>query len=1571
MTSHGRTGAPAPLEQFIHDYLQDVPAEDREPYGPGGLEVRAAAHYRAAANRGSGETLVGLIDGGPRSVLYVVADDKPFLVDSLLAECTRRLLGIQLVIHPIFAVDRDGNGALTGLHRPRQAHPAESAEPVHRESWITVEFQGRLAEDDAQALVAGVERVLADVDAAVADWHAMRRTATELADGLPQGVPASESAGELLRWLARDNFVFVGYREYSLVRGASVDSLEAVEGTGLGVLRAGGRPRRRIEGAARTAAREAVPVTVTKANARSTVHRDAHLDYISIKAFDGHGNVAGEHRFLGLFTASVYNGPARGIPVVADKIQAVVDGGGLDADSHSGRRLMSILEGYPRDELFQIGLADLAGKARGILALQERRRSHVFLREDSYGRFVTALVYIPTDRDNSDVRARIQRELGRAYDALAVDCEAGGPVSALARILFTIWLPLHGPKRPSEADLRQRVAHAARSWSEGILDALREALPEQEAEPRFQRWAEAFPAEYRIKFDVEEAREDINRFERLEQHGPASGALLRVDPQSGGDRAGRVRLYVRSPQSLTKILPYFEHLGLEVLNERPYEIVDADSLEFFIYDLSVVQPAGAIDVETLLPAAFDAVLAGEAESDVLNGLVLRQGIGWRLVAVLRCYARYWRQLGVSHSYEFVAATLQAYPAATAALLDLFAAKFDPGLDARDRAGWTAQADQRLSTSIEDVSTLDAAFVLDTFASLVRATVRTNFYQGKPHISVKFDPSGIDAMPLPRPAHEAWVYSPMVEGVHLRYGKTARGGLRWSDRQEDFRTEVLGLVKAQAVKNAVIIPDGAKGGFFAKNLPDASDRAGRLAAGQECYRTFIRGLLDITDNLEFDGDRPSVVAPPRVVRHDDDDSYLVVAADKGTAPFSDIANEVAQGYGFWLGDAFASGGSVGYDHKQMGITARGAWESVKVHFSELKIDPQTADFTAIGIGDMSGDVFGNGMLQSRHTRLVAAFDHRHIFLDPDPDARGSYEERERLFALPRSSWADYDSSLMSAGGGVWPRDARSVPLSPEVRKALGVDPAIESMSPPRLLQAILCAPVDLLYNGGIGTYVKAAAESHSDIGDRANDAIRVNGSALRARIVAEGGNLGLSQAGRIEAALNGVLINTDAIDNSAGVDCSDHEVNIKILVDQQIRAGRLAASERAAFLHSLTDEVAGLVLADNVAQNVLLLTDRRFSAASFPNYERLMQFLEERGQLDRGIEFLPSSEALRERIEQGHGLTSPELSILAAYAKNTLADSIRSSPLVQDAYFESALRGYFPQAVVSRFGTALDRHPLRDDIVATTLANDAINIGGTTAIFRLMEETSATEAEAIKSFAIASELFGLRELSNRLVHLPTDMPAEKWSRIHLDIRRVLDRAMRWFIQHDHGLPIADSVALYRPVVDGLLSHLPELLTGNDREETTHLLSSAKDWGLPETLARTWAELREAFTLLDIARVNQLTGAPLAAIAPVYYAVHERFQIENLLTLIDRLPRSSKWQAMARASLRDDLSDVAPQLTIAVLGGGASAAAGDQLSRWEALHHKRLAEAERLLQSAPENSFEALAAFISTLRKSAQA
>ncbi|MGK3650047.1 NAD-glutamate dehydrogenase [Pseudarthrobacter enclensis] len=1573
------------FEGFMGDYYQHLAEEDARTYPQDLLAARADHHREVASKRQPGQAKVAIHDEEDSSIVYVVTDDMPFLVDSVNAELVRQHAAIKLVMHPLFVVTRNREtGQLVKVNRvpshigissgdtaalPSLSHLIATGENAsHMESWIAVEI-GRISSEAKASLLEGLQRVLQDVRAAVEDWPKMRQKALQIAESLnevanPAQIAELRQAQELLRWLDDGNFTFLGYREYVLINVDGEDVLELREDSGLGLLRAAAdSPHiQHLTDTGRRKAREKRALVITKANSRSTVHRSAYLDYIGVKSFDAAGNVNGERRFIGLFATSAYTGSVREVPVVREKVDAVLRNAGFPPDSHSGKDLLGILETYPRDELFQIEVPDLAATALGIQKLQERRRTRLFLRPDIYGRFMSAVVYLPRDRYTTNVRLRIEQELRETFQAVSIDYEARMTESALARLFFRIRLPKDADvSHVDSAELEKRLVRAARSWSEGIVEVLRDGRDADNAKELAAIWAEAFPASYRVDYEVEDALDDIARFEKYgaaaertegaRQERPGVHVYL---PEGAGatlEEDARVKLYMLEPKSLSQILPFFHNLGLEVLDERPFEIETADRRDFFLYDLGLKYPAGVDPLATgdLLADSFSAAVTGAAESDAFDRLVLREGLHWRQITVLRAYARYMRQMGSTSSFGFMADTLLANPEVTRGLISLFAARFDPSLDEGARHSAQESVRKELAASIDKVATLDADRVLRTFANLIEATLRTNFYQDKRHLSFKLDPSQIDGLPFPRPMFEIWVYSPRVEGVHLRFGKVARGGLRWSDRREDFRTEVLGLVKAQTVKNAVIVPTGAKGGFFAKQLPDpAADRAAWMAEGVESYKTFIRGLLDLTDNLVTEGDGERLVPPSNVVRHDDDDSYLVVAADKGTATFSDIANGLAAEYGFWLGDAFASGGSVGYDHKAMGITARGAWESVKRHFSELDLDTQTEPFTVVGVGDMSGDVFGNGMLLSRHIRLLAAFDHRHIFLDPSPDEESSFAERRRLFDLPRSSWDDYDKSLISEGGGVFARQAKSIPVSPQVREALGLPASTTELSPPELLRAILLAPADLLYNGGIGTYVKASTESNASVGDKANDAIRVDGRDLRVKVVGEGGNLGMTQRGRIEAALQGVILNTDAIDNSAGVDCSDHEVNIKIFVDRMVAAGKLAAEERADFLASMTDEVARLVLEDNFDQNILLLNDRTRVAEWSPSYERLMDWLEKSADLKRDLEALPTTDTLRERLQQGQGLTSPELSVLAAYAKIELATALRESDLSDDPWFRQTLRAYFPQQLRERFDAELDTHPLRREIIATVVANDMINLGGITFAFRVMEETSASEVAVAKSFVALREIYELDVMVGELNSLPASFPTEHWSTVHLDIRRLLDRAVRWLLaQGSVTQSIADVVAEFKPLMDPMRARLLDYLRGDDRERVAGWLDNAREWNLPEGLALRWAELFESFVLLDIAKIARLRKEPVEEIAAVYYTVFNRFHADSLLERISSLPRQDRWQALARAALRDDLYSTVSDMTTAVLDAtGAADSPEARLKDWEAQNAEQLGRAKSM-------------------------
>lgn len=1585
-------------DEFIANYYEHLAQEDAENYTPELLQQRAYAHRNLARRRGDGQAVVGVFHEAHASVVMIVTDDMPFLVDSVMAEIVRQELAIRLLNHPIFVATRNrGTHELVDLRRvpahagissgDTAALPSLSAHSANRdnatfvESWIAVETEKITGEEQESALVAGLLRILEDVRVSVQDWPAMRRKVREIADSLDaiagaEQIPDLQEAKALLDWLDDGNFTFLGFREYDLATQDGEDVLVAREGSGLGIMRQlpPGRHIQHLTEAGRAKAREKRALVLTKANSRSTVHRAAYLDYIGVKRFDAQGNVDGERRFIGLFATSAYNSSVHTVPIVRKKVEAVLRRCGFPPDSHSGKDLLAILETYPRDEIFQMEEAELAETAMSILRLQERRRTRLFLRQDIYGRFVSALVFLPRDRYTTAVRLRIEDELRRTFNPQAIDYEARLTESALARLFFRIRLP-RGARmaQVDTASLERRLADAARSWSEGVTKVIRGKYDGERAERLAERWMEAFPATYRVDFEVEDALEDIERFESFPPQGMAA-PIMRVYVPAGVqelDEDARLKLYLTGPKSLSQILPVLQNLGLEVLDERPFEVRTADGTEFFLYDLGLKYPERVAPVETgeLLEAAFSAVETGQSESDGFDRLILRERIDWRQVAVLRGYAKYMVQLGHASSYGFVADTLLANPDVAHALLRLFNVSFHPDLSAETRPAQIARARVELAAALQEVPTLDADRALRTLASIIEATLRTNYFQHKPYMSFKLSPGHIDGAPFPRPKYEIWVYSPQVEGVHLRFGEVARGGLRWSDRREDFRTEILGLVKAQTVKNAVIVPTGAKGGFYAKQLPDpAADRPAWLAEGQASYRTFIRGLLDITDNLVRTPDGRRVVPPARVVRYDGDDPYLVVAADKGTASFSDIANEISFEYGHWLGDAFASGGSVGYDHKAMGITARGAWESVKRHFSELGVDTQAEDFTVAGIGDMSGDVFGNGMLLSEHIRLVAAFDHRHIFLDPDPDPAVSYAERRRLFALPRSSWADYDASLISPGGGVYPRTVKTVPLPARVREVLGLDAAVEAMSPPELLRAILQAPVDLLYNGGIGTYVKASTETNAEVGDKANDAIRVDGRMLRAKVVAEGGNLGFTQRGRIEAALNGVLLNTDAIDNSAGVDCSDHEVNIKILLDQLVADGKFPADERARLLESMTDEVGRLVLADNVDQNVLLLNDRQGVIEWSPSYERLMDSLESRGELDRELEALPTTQQLHERIASGQGLTSPELSVLAAYAKIELTRALTASGLADDPYFDKVLRSYFPKQLVDRFGDEVDLHPLRREIIATVVANDMINMGGITFVYRAIEETAVSQETIARAFVALREIYELDRFMHSLNELPASFPTKVWTTVHLDMRRLLDRAVRWFANHvGRGTTVSESIATFKPLIDPLRTRLVNYLRGDDLARVREWLSTAEGWGLPDKIAHHWAEQFESFGLLDVARIAARIEEPVGHVAHVYYTVYDRFDVDSLLVRITNLPRTDRWQALARAAMRDDLYQTITDMTTAIMNSTLSGLpAEDRLHQWESANAESIERASNMLEEVNKLDQDDMASLSVALR-----
>ncbi|WP_030321213.1 NAD-glutamate dehydrogenase [Streptomyces sp. NRRL B-3229] len=1556
---------------FLQRYYLHTAPEDLTGRDPIDVYGAALSHYRLGETRPQGTANVRVHtptveENGwtcTHSVVEVVTDDMPFLVDSVTNELTRQGRGIHVVIHPQVVVRRDVTGKLIEI---LTVPPAARDLPhdAHTESWIHVEIDRETDRSDLKQITNDLLRVLSDVREAVEDWEKMRDAALRMADELPAEPVATdlrdseiEEARELLRWLAADHFTFLGYREYQLRED---DSLAAVPGTGLGILRSDphhageeGHPVspsfERLPADARAKAREHNLLVLTKANSRATVHRPSYLDYIGVKKFDADGNVIGERRFLGLFSSAAYTESVRRVPVIRRKVDEVLERAGFSPHSHDGRDLLQILETYPRDELFQTPADELESIATSVLYLQERRRLRLYLRQDEYGRYYSALVYLPRDRYTTGVRLRIIDILKEELDGISVDFTAWNTESILSRLHFVVRVP-QGTELPQLSDsdkerIEARLVEAARSWADGFAEALNAELGEERAAELIRHYGNAFPEGYKADHTPRSAVADLVHIEKLSEDEDHDFALSLYEPVGAAPEERRFKIYRKGDAiSLSAVLPVLTRLGVEVTDERPYELRCADRSVAWIYDFGLRMPTSqnggdyhGDDGRERFQEAFAATWTGKAENDGFNALVLSAGLGWRQAMVLRAYAKYLRQAGSTFSQDYMEDTLRHNVHTTRLLVSLFEARMSPD---RQRAGHELVDAllEELDAALDQVASLDEDRILRSFLTVIKATLRTNFFQeaagGKPHdyVSMKFDPQAIPDLPAPRPAFEIWVYSPRVEGVHLRFGKVARGGLRWSDRREDFRTEILGLVKAQMVKNTVIVPVGAKGGFVAKQLPDPSvDRDAWLAEGIGSYKTFISALLDITDNMVAG----EVVPPADVVRHDEDDTYLVVAADKGTATFSDIANGVAESYNFWLGDAFASGGSAGYDHKGMGITARGAWESVKRHFRELDLDTQSEDFTVVGIGDMSGDVFGNGMLLSEHIRLVAAFDHRHIFIDPKPDAATSYAERRRIFELPRSSWEDYNADLISTGGGVFPRTAKSIPVNAHIREALGIEDKVTKMTPADLMRAILQAPVDLLWNGGIGTYVKASTETHADVGDKANDPIRVDGADLRVKVVGEGGNLGLTQLGRIEFALHGGKINTDAIDNSAGVDTSDHEVNIKILLNGLVTEGDMTVKQRNKLLAEMTDEVGRLVLRNNYAQNTAIANALAQSKDMLHAQQRFMKHLVREGHLDRALEFLPTDRQIRERLAQGQGLTGPETAVLLAYTKITVADELLHTGLPDDPYLRTLLHAYFPTALHEKFSEHIDSHPLHREITTTVLVNDTVNTGGTTYLHRLREETGASLEEIVRAQTVARAIFRSGVVWDGVEALDNRVEAAVLTRIRLHSRRLVERGTRWLLNNrPQPLQLAETVEFFGDRVELVWSQLPKLLRGADLEWYQKIYDELSGAGVPDELATRVAGFSSAFPALDIVSVADRMGRDPMDVAEVYYDLADRLHITQLMDRIIELPRADRWQSMARASIREDLYAAHSALTADVLAVGNGTSTPDQrFKAWE--------------------------------------
>jgi len=1552
-------GAVGDVPGFLDAYYRLAATEDLTTAGPERVAAAAAWHAALGASRPQGRAAVEVRDSGKAAltgagtVIDIVTDDMPYLVDSITMELNRHSADIRLIVHPLLSVRRDVTGVAHGTVQANVG--AEPPADTTQESWIHVELAHQSEPD---LLAADLRRVLDDLRIAMEDQRRIRSAARELVATLTDtgGLEEAE-AGQLLAWLSAGHFLFLGYREYVLVPSDGQREPRQVPGTGLGILRHDGadsfavaRPRTG-SGAEAPEASEAPQsglLVLAKSSTKSTVYRPSYLDYVAVRTFGPDGEPAGEHRFLGLYTQAAYTESITSIPVLRRKVDMVLEAAGLPADSHDGKDLIEILEGYPREELFEISVEQLTPIALGVLRLGQRKQVRLFLRPDAYGRYMSCLVYLPRDRYTTQVRLRAQEILRRALHGVSVDYSAMISNSALARLHVVV----HGePGRPlphpDPLALQAEIAAAVRSWDEDLAAEAERQLGVERAATVLNACSVAIPEPYKADTRPAEAVADFTTVEQLQEQSLPFGLRLSISPNG----SSRLRIYRMSPITLSDVLPQLQHMGLEVVDEHPYELCGTTGL-FWIYDFGLRRrraPATAPDAaETRanFEAALTALWRDETEDDAFNGLVLDAGLTWRQVVLLRAYARYLRQAGVRFSQDYLQRVLRANPAITRLLVRLFESRFDPARQAGAAERCDAIAEE-LRGALDEVVSLDHDRILRFYLALIEATLRTNYFQHEtaPYLVLKLAPEGVPGVPAPRPKFEIWVYSPRFEAVHLRFGRVARGGLRWSERPEDFRTEVLGLVKAQEVKNSVIVPSGAKGGFVCKRLPDQANREAYQAEVLACYQMFISGMLDITDNIAGD----QVVPPPGVVRLDDDDPYLVVAADKGTATFSDVANGIAGRYGFWLGDAFASGGSEGYDHKKMGITARGAWESVRWHFAALRLNPDTDDFTVAGIGDMSGDVFGNGMLLSRHIKLVAAFDHRHVFLDPDPDPAVSFAERQRLFDLPRSSWADYDPALISAGGGVWPRDVKAVPLSPRARAALGLDDGTLQLSPDELISAILKAPVDLLWNGGIGTYVKASHETHADAGDRSSDAVRIDAPALRARVVGEGGNLGLTQAARIEYALGGGLVNTDFIDNSAGVDTSDHEVNIKILLADAIAAGDIKAGDRGRLLHEMTDEVAAHVLRHNDGQNMALAAGRYQAPKLLHVHARYLRKLAREKQLSIEGDVLPTGKEIAARRSAGVGLTTPELALLLAHTKIAAGQQVLASDLPDDPYLHEVLTSYFPEPLHARFEARMSAHRLRREIITTSVVNEMVDTGGTTFLFRMEEETGLPVPDITRAWLIAREVFGMPAFWRQVEGLAGEVDVDARIALVLEARKLVERACRWLLLNRRPpFGIAETVSFLREGVGTVRAGIPKLLSGRDLVSYEERRASFAARGVPAALADEVAAMVPSYSAFDIVQSAALSGHSVEETAAVYFALADRLQLGRLRDLIVALPREDRWASMARSSLRDDLYGAHAALTrdaLAVGGQGQASPVSDAMERVDAWEKRNEAAVSR--------------------------
>jgi len=1462
------------------------------------------------------------------TIIEVIVKDMPFLVDSIRIALNRLGLSPHLMLNSPLKMVRDENKNITEIASSVDTKIKATSE----ETIFFIEIDRQAGKTELNKIKTELLSVVGDITLTVNDWQPMlKKFNSVIADvkkgKLPGSKSVKEDTVEFLSWLASNNFTLMGYRSYDVKAVKGDIKLEANIGSSLGLMKNSKGTQNRLISSLNESGRDLAlgenHLILTKTNSHSRVHRPAQLDYIGVKRFDDNGNVTGEERFIGLFGSAYYTNSALDLPLIRSKVQQVCASSGFAKGTHAFKTLINILETYPRDEILQSSIEDLLQNVMGILQMQERDYSGLFVRRDAFDRFYSCMVYVPRERYNTKLRIETQHLLQEAFGSNEeVEFTTYFSESVQARTHYIVKV------KSTKADINvkeieRNLNEAARNWDDKLVSALVANKGEVAAKKLSSKYTK-FPQAYKDEVLPGSAIVDIEKLERVSFSDGLEMLFYQPLEEKSGSRFVKLKIFHKGdPIHLSDVLPMLENFGLRVIGESPYAIKTSDGETFWILDFSMLITGDSdfdvYTVRSLFQDAFAKVWQGELEDDGFNRLILGAGLEGRRVSILRAFAKYERQIGGRFSQSYIEDTFARYPNIAQLLIDLFIQRFDPNNKSAESTKEKAETKllETIETSLDNVANLDDDRIIRRFVEMITATIRTNYFQvdklmgEKSYISFKIIPEKISEMPQPVPKFEIFVYSPQVEGVHLRGGKVARGGLRWSDRREDFRTEVLGLVKAQQVKNTVIVPVGAKGGFVCKQLPNGS-RQEIFEAGKECYRTFIRALLDITDNI-VNGE---IVPPVDVVRLDDDDAYLVVAADKGTATFSDIANGISDEYNFWLGDAFASGGSVGYDHKAMGITAKGAWESVKRHFREMEIDCQSTDFTCIAIGDMAGDVFGNGMLLSKHIRLQAAFNHMHIFIDPNPDAAKTYPERERLFNLPGCSWEDYNKDLISAGGGIFSRHVKSIKLTPQIKKMLGTQK--QSMSPNDLIQAILTMEVDLLWNGGIGTYVKSTKESHLAVGDRANDALRINGCELKAKIVGEGGNLGLTQLGRIEFAANGGRINTDAIDNAGGVDCSDNEVNIKILLNSLVQNGDLTVKQRNKLLHDMTEEVGDLVIEDCYRQTHSLSVTAMRGVNELKEQVRFIHELERTGKLDRALEFIPDDEEIADRLTKNKGLTQPELAVLLAYSKMVLKEDLVHPEITDNPYHNKLLITAFPQQLQDKYQEQMQLHPLRAEIIATKLANKIGNDMGFNFVNRMQEETGATVAEIANSYTMACAVFELEEFWKKIEVLNNKISTAIQTEMLFQYRRTVRRATRWFLRHrDKSLGIAQSIALFKPTFTIMSKKLNSFIIEEEAQQLQRVESGLVSSGVPKEVAVRISQLSTIFSALDIAEIAAEDGRDVELVANLYFKLGVRLELHWFLEQITRQPVGNHWQALARASFREELDWQQRSLTSVVL------------------------------------------------------